>query len=253
MTDYPMGDGHPKCPECKGRGVIDYTPPGKVIPGVKSCRCVQIRDIQANMERGWRGLSRFHSVKKTPLGDYLDRSIRITASETTLRSHLRRVALAQGAHWRFNVFSDADLMDAWLSRVDVEDIYDPDVEAIRRTAVSGRFAALVDLVEPPGLLILRLGVKAARNSAMPEVLLEALHHRSMVDKPTWVVDSPAYPLREGHISYDLRVGEYLETWPYVALEAVEEDATAAVVAESPASGGARRMTVSGVTRKGASK
>lgn len=245
MTDYPTGDGHPKCPLCKGRGVVEFTPPGQLVPGVKPCKCVQARDIRLNMERGWRGLSRYKSVMETPLVSHVGENLRITATEGALRRHLRRVAQKQGSWWRFNVFSDADLMDAWLSRVDVEKIYDPDVERIRRTAVSGRFRALVDLVEPPALLILRVGVKAARNSAMPEVFLEALQHRSMVDKPTWVVDTPAYPLSDGHISYDFRVGEYLEEWPYMTLEIEPEDAPEHPTTDVPSpNGGAHRMTLS---------
>jgi hypothetical protein len=246
MTDFPTGDGNPKCKVCRGRGVTDYMKPGYPVPAVIPCKCVRMRDIRQNMERGWRGLSRYKPVtkKKAVLDKHVDSNLMITAAENTLRRHLRRLAEKQGFRWSFNVYSDADLMDAWLSRVEVDDIYDADVERIRRTAVSGRFLALVDLVEPPGLLILRAGVKAARNSAMPEVFLEALHHRSMVDKPTWVVDTPAYPLTTGHISFSPRVGEYLEEWPHVALSGDD----APVKKGSPASGGARRLTVSDLTK-----
>jgi len=230
VTDYPQGDGHPECPACKGRGVVEYTPPRSVIPGVVVCKCVRTRDIYRNLERAWRGLSRpkYKWDGESPLVDYLDENLWIRAKEGVLRRHLRRLGFQQGPSWFLNVFSDADLMDAWLSRVEDEEVYDPDVQAIRRTAVSGRFRALVDLVEPPGLLVLRVGVKAARNSAMPEVFLEALLHRSMVDKPTWIVDTPGNPLEPGHLSFDSRVGTYLEEWPYLKLDLeteafVEED------------------------------
>lgn len=220
MTDYPQGDGHPECPDCKGRGVVDYTPEGAVVPGTMPCKCVRFRDLQRNMERCWKGLSkpRYKRKAPTPLAKYTDENLIIRSPEKVLRKHLWRLLADKPPRWSVNVFSDADLMDAWLSRVDVEEIYDADVERIRRTAVSGRFLALVDLVEPPGLLVLRVGVKAARNSAMPEVLLEALQHRSMVDRPTWVVETPGYPLEEGHISFDYRVGEYLEDWDFLELD-----------------------------------
>jgi len=246
MTDFPSGDGHPKCPECKGRGVIDYKPPGAIVPGALACKCVKLRDYRLNMERGWRGLSKYKPVKRSPLADQVEENLRITSSEKTLRRHLARVALGQAPRWPFFVFSDADLMDAWLSRVDVEEILDPDIGQLRRTAVSGRFGALVDLVDPPALLILRMGVKAARNVAMPEVFLEALQHRSMIDKPTWVVDTPAYVLKDGHIAYDFRVGEYLSEWPHIDLgtgQAKEVDVT---VSPTSSNGGVRRMTLSQV-------
>lgn len=219
MKDYPLGDGAPDCPECKGRGVVEYQSPTSPVPGTLACVCVKERDTRLNMDRGWRGLSRYKPLKKSRLIKHVQDNLRVTCTEKLFRHHMSRIALDQGPRWKFNVFSDADLMDAWLSRVADDEIYDPDVEAIRKTAVSGRFLALVDLVEPPGLLILRVGVKAARNSAMPEVLLEALQHRSMVDKPTWVVDTPAYPLGVGHIAFDSRVGEYLEAWDHLCLEA----------------------------------
>jgi len=256
VTDYPKGDGTPDCPECKGRGVVDYQSPTSPVPGVLTCECVKGRDILLNMERGWRGLSRYKAIKKTPLSKYIQSNLRVTCSEKMLRHHLSHLAKEQGPRWKFNVFSDADLMDAWLSRVADDEIYDPDVEAIRKTAVSGRFLALVDLVEPPGLLILRVGVKAARNSAMPEVLLEALQHRSMVDKPTWVVDTPAYPLRTGHIAFDTRIGEYLEAWEHKVLETL---AGAPAAGSSPSGGfesvpmgqnGSARPTLSSVTAEG---
>jgi hypothetical protein len=144
-------------------------------------------------------------------------------------------------------------MDAWLSRVEDEEVFDPDIQQIRRTAVSGRFRALVDLVEPPGLLVLRVGVKAARNAAMPEVFLEALQHRSMVDKPTWIVDTPGYPLESGHITFDSRVGVYLEEWPFLRLDAEGGEVKAEPVSRKQVGGGPRRMTVSGAYNGGDGK
>jgi hypothetical protein len=122
-----------------------------------------------------------------------------------------------GPRWYFQVVSDAVLMDAWLSR-DIAEVWDPDVDAIRRT-VSSKYAQLSDLVDPPELLIIQLGVKAARNKAMPEVLLEALHRRYLMQdgKPTWLLDQPVYPLAEGHISYSDRIAELLTTWKHVDL------------------------------------
>jgi len=111
-------------------------------------------------------------------------------------------------------------MDAWLSKG--LDVYDPDIVGIReeerRKMEKSPIEALSELVEHPALLIVCLGVKAARNSAMPEVMLETLTLRGFRDKPTWIVDQPIYPLREGHISYDTAVGSYIEDWEYITLD-----------------------------------
>jgi len=219
MSDFPQGDGDPGCPKCGGRGVVDYKSPRSIVPGTLVCSCVRERDILHNLERGWRGLTKARPVEATPLSEYAGQDLWVTSPLGVFRNHLYRVAYDQGPRWPFNLFSDADLMDSWLSRVEVHDIYDTDVflERARRSAVSGRFAALVDLVDPPGLLILRVGVKVARNAAMPEVLLEGLRHREQVSKPTWVVDSPGNSLGEGHVSYNEPVGEFLSDWDHITL------------------------------------
>ena len=59
--------------------------------------------------------------------------------------------------------------------------------------------SIPDLVMPPDLLIVRMGVKAARNSASPEVLAEALNIRRHNDRPVWVWDDPGHPLGPGHM------------------------------------------------------
>ena len=223
LTDYPDGDGVPNCLVCKGRGVTPIPPrPGMLIPGTMPCVCVMQRDILANVERGWRGLSKADKVPISPLLEREGKSLWITSSNRLFKAHLRHVAVRNGPKWGFVVVSDADLMDAWLSRVDDRDIYDGDIEQMRRQPVTSRYGALVDMVEPPELLVIVTGVKAARNSAMHEVLLEALRHREHINKPTWVVDQPDSPLKSGHISYSPQVGEFLSYLLHVKLRATGE-------------------------------
>lgn len=221
MLAYADGDGRSDCPKCRGRGVYDYTPEDAVVPGVLTCECVYDRDIRTNMERGWRGLSTVVApVEDTWLTEYADRNLWVTASMRTFKKSLYRVAYERGRYWRFQVSSDADMMDAWLSNIGTSELYDGDVQVLRQRAdqVSNRFCALVDLVEPPDLLIISVSVKAARNVAMPEVLLEALQHRAHLDKPTWVVDLPSKPLTMGHIAYSDGVGEFLYEWDHYQLD-----------------------------------
>lgn len=227
MTDiieFPQGDGDHDCPICRGRGALDYKPEGAIVPGVRTCQCVQARDIKLNLDRGWRGLSRVDQAEETSLTEYLESDLWVTAQHAVFQQHLSAAAYTKGPWWRFQVSSDADLMEAWLSRIPTDDVYDPDVGRIRAQQVSHRYVALVDLIEPPELLILRVAVKVARNIAMPEVLLEALQHRDHLDKPTWIVDQPSRPLTEGHIAYSEEVGSFLADWPHIQFvggEAVE--------------------------------
>jgi hypothetical protein len=119
--------------------------------------------------------------------------------------------------WFVRVATDAELMDAWLSRAIPDDeIIDADVLNVRRTSKKS-FSSLSDLTRPPALLVIKLGVKAARNSAMSEVLLETINTRAHEDLPTWIVDSPGRRLTPGHLSYDELVKEALADWERIEL------------------------------------
>ena len=223
-TDYPSGDGLPDCPECRGRGVVPLTreerPPMAIGEITRICSCVMVRDVMQNLERGWKGLSKANPIKSSPLtGKHTD-NVMITATSFKLKQHLRHIAARKGPRWNFLVVSDATLMDAWLSKG--LNVYDPDIAGIReedrRKMEKSPIEALSELVEHAALLVVCLGVKAARNSAMPEVMLETLTLRDFRDKPTWIVDQPAYPLMEGHISYSVHVGSQIEDWEHIALD-----------------------------------
>ena len=75
-------------------------------------------------------------------------------------------------------------------------------------------------MQPYDLVIFRLGVKAARNTAMPEVLLEALALRDHLEKPTWVWDQPHRPLIEGHRCWSMQVQVELNAWSRVRYNGV---------------------------------
>lgn len=217
---YNDGDGKDDCPYCRGRGVVpvppDKLPPYAIGEVTSPCKCVLLRDLIHNLERGWRGLSRANTIKKSPLVGKENVNLWVTGSTHNFKSHLKRVASRMGHRWDFVVVSDADLMDAWLSR-DIN-VLDADVDQMRKAKVSGKFMALSDIAVPPKLLIIRLGVKAARNVAMPEVFLEALQLREQVSKPTWITDQPTAPLEEGHRSYSGQVEDYLEDWSHIHLK-----------------------------------
>ena len=228
-TDYPEGDGLPDCPQCKGRGVVTAPPKkGVILPRTARCPCILHRDILANTERGWRGLAAADKVPYSPLLGKTTKNLRITSSTHLFKVHLRHVAVRHGPNWHFAVVSDADLMDAWLARVDDKEVYDGDVSQMRQTPVTGRYGALVDLVEPPTLLVILTGVKAARNSAMPEVLLEVIQHRTYRTLPTWVVDHPDHRLAAGHLSFDANVGRALQAWESIKLTAASGELPSAM-------------------------
>jgi hypothetical protein len=173
---------------------VEQTPPHP--PSFRRCVCVLHDDIVQNVERGMKGLSDARTVKESPLYGKHDQNLVITASSKWVRRHLRYVAVRRPPTWFFKVVSDADLVTAWLSSTAIKgiDIFDADA-----FAVSTEYLSIPDLVVPPDLLVIRMGIKAARNSASPEVLAETLNIRRHKDLPTWIWDDPSHPLGPGHM------------------------------------------------------
>jgi len=183
-------------------------------PAYRRCKCVLHRDILDNVERAMPGLSNAPKVQESPLLEYMDQNLWITAPANTawFRANLRHVGIRQPPSWYFKVISDADLLVAWLASAALkgQEILDPDAAKVSLTHLT-----LVDLVVPPQLLIIKMGVKAARNVAAPEVFLETLNYRAHLNLPTWVWDQPTYKLDAGHICFDDAVGECLSAWAHV--------------------------------------
>jgi hypothetical protein len=74
-------------------------------------------------------------------------------------------------------------------------------------------------VVPPDLLVIRMGVKQARNQAACEVLAEALQTRLHEGKPTWLWDEPHHPLNPGHLFWSDAVGRIISAYPQLDLGA----------------------------------
>ena len=208
--------GKPGCPVCGGEGVVLVEEEERFgaqsvrhPPAFRRCKCVLHLDILSNVEKGMPGLSKAARVKESTLPAFSNENLWVTAPKPWFTAHLRHVAIRQPPTWYFKVVSDVDLITAWLASAALkgQEILDPDA-----ANVSLAHLTLVDLVTPPTLLIVRLGVKVARNVAAPEVLLEALQHRAHLNLPTWIWDQPTYPLEEGHICYSAQVGDYLSDW-----------------------------------------
>ena len=211
------------CPHCYGLGYVDDGVSALGIPVTRTCACQHILDLTRNLERAWAGLSKAPALKTTPLLGHEAANLYVTATDADLRAHLRHVGLRQTPQWSFKVASDADLMTAWLAPIALagQEIIDPDAYQVSTTK-----ATLVDLVEPPRLLILRLGVKSARNAAMPEVLLETLRHREHLRAPVWLVDQPLQRLTVDHRCFSDEALDHIRGWKRLTLSNGAAAATA---------------------------
>ncbi len=207
-----MSAPNPNCEACGGTGAVpvEYSPPHP--PSFKRCECVLRLDILSNVEKGLVGLSSAPVIPETPLLGKESQNILITAGEEFL-AHLRHVAIRKPITWGFRVNSDAEMVTSWLATIAVsgQEIFDADAYT-----VSTRYMTLPDMVVPPDLLVIRMGVKVARNAAACEVLMEALQLRMHEGKPTWIWEEPHNPLGPGHLFWSDSLGRILPKWERVS-------------------------------------
>jgi hypothetical protein len=178
-------------------------------PTFNRCDCVRHLDVLENVERGLRGLSKIGSIPSSPLLGMETKDLWITAGQEFL-AHLRHLAIRMPATWMFKVVSDAEITTSWLGSVGLQgkDVLDADAYA-----VSTRFVSVPDIMVPPDLVIIRMGIKKARLAPAAEVLAEALNIRLHEGKPTWLWDEPFTPLDAGHMFWSDVVGRILRPWP----------------------------------------
>jgi len=214
----PVGNLGVECDICKGRGCLDSFGDNG-LPISRRCKCVLKKDIEVNMDRRWKNLSKAIPIEDSILKRKTNEDLWITAPLPLLKKHLRHVAFRKGPLWNFKVTNDAKLITAWLATAGLKgDIFDPD-------AVSLEELTLIDLVVPSELLIIVLGVKTANNKEMANVLLESLTHREYENKPTWICDQPHHQLEYGHKCFSEDISYYLEDWEHIYLDGTEQPIT----------------------------
>ena len=182
-------------------------------PSMTRCDCVLREDLLANAERVMPGLSTAPSVTRSSLAEAWSKNIWVTANSQWFSAHLRHVAVRRPPVWAGRVVSDADLVTSWLASTALKGIEILDADAYE---ASIKYLTLTDLATPPDLLIIRMGVKVARNVACSEVLAEAINMRLHLKRPTWIWDQPDRPLMEGHLFWSSDVDFSLATFQRVS-------------------------------------
>jgi hypothetical protein len=210
------GDGDPSCADCSGKGHVDVSLE-KGFPSSKRCLCALKKDVIQNLERAWKGLSEAPPLSDSPLKPLTKKNVWVTSTANLFRQHLRHVGFRKPSNWYLKVIADSQISTAWFANVALKGEEILDVDA---AAMSLEYVSIPDLVLPPELLVIRLGVKTARMSAMSEVLMEALTLREHQNLPTWIFDQPYAQLSSpDHLCYSIHLMEYLADWPRVNLEA----------------------------------
>ncbi|MEL7339237.1 MAG: hypothetical protein AAGM67_02035 [Bacteroidota bacterium] len=211
-----QGDGDPDCPICKGVGKIEILDEETGLPKAKRCKCALKKDWKAHLEKTWAGLSSAKRIKKSNLPKLVNQDLWITSQETAFREHLRYTMFRQPLSWFVRVVGDTRLATAWFANMAIkgEQIIDAEVAA----SISLEAISLTDLVVPPDLLIIQLGVKVAPMSRMGDLVEETLRERKMAGKPTWLLDHPSRPLDVDHICFSETLMDYLLDWDHVRIK-----------------------------------
>jgi hypothetical protein len=195
-----------------------------VLPGEKGgryCDCAMDFMRLANMERIWKSLSEAAMPARlrddAQLKKLIKHNVWITAKDSDFRAHLKALAFNMHDMWDARVYSDKDLLKAWLNTAYAQGhkIYDTELD---ESMVTVKAMYIDELVEPPELVILILGVKQAPNKETPNVLLEAIRSRKHIGKPMWIVDQPDAPIDQmHHRGYSEQLEGLLGHWPHLRI------------------------------------
>lgn len=227
------------CSICGGHGYIQKDDGHYGIPEAIRCDCMVDKALREQAERAWVHLGKVPVRKRTPLKGGCVKNLLISSEKDTLRLHLR-ASLAEFCQTDkfIKVVGDHTLMSAWLGGMSLQgrDIADPDFQRDLKVY------SLEDLAESPYLLVIRLGTKMARNSAMSEVLVETIEMREHLSRPTWVVEEPDKPLEQGHLAWSRELEDAIEGWDRIRLDQITASrSTSAPLSITPTTGGHKRL------------
>ena len=201
------------CEKCGGTGYQQIE--GHFgIPAAIQCECVLERALKVQAEKAWTNLGLVPVKDSSILDGKTTKNLLISSHQNMLRVHLRTAFSNLKTPSLFmKVIGDHTLMSAWLGSLHAQGLAVADPDFQRHLKVY----SLEDLAESPHLLIVRLGTKMARNSAMPEVLVECIEMREHLKKATWLVEEPTKPLEEGHLSWSPTLQLMIEGWERVRI------------------------------------
>lgn len=210
--------GNPACSRCRGVGDVQIE--GVWVHCVCVARLSKVQRVRACWPPDVLRAAGRNEVRQSALDGRLRENLRIRAERGVLVSHLARAVVASGRIELVRIASDADLVDAWLANVG--DLRDGEA-AGHRGEQEARYRNVSDLVAPPKLLVLYVGVRAARLADLPDLILEAIQVRQQRGLATWVVDTTIRPLADGRCpAWREDLAAMLAGWPTVRLNSAGE-------------------------------
>lgn len=195
------------CKLCGGDGLIpvdDLT--------TRQCVCLLARAMLSHLGPE---IGRAHALKSTPLYvrseapgtppefDGATQNLFLKAPWPYLLPHFKYVLMIKGLNFTTRITTDEKLLAIWLGKESYGQ------KQRNRREDEATYNGLADFVRDPHLLIIRLGFLGYKNQAAPGVLKEALMHREVQRKPTWLIENPENTFIPGNYSYSDDVMSYI--------------------------------------------
>ena len=219
------------CKRCGGSRFVsmprEQWPPDVIQPQMPCPACStaqaaerELQEGEARLRAAWACLPKVSPARSSPLLKRLRDNLRVRCNLADLRSHVALVVrsqLRQEPLFHLRVCTDIDLVTSWLYSANEIGDADASSHIMDEEREDPIYRRMPDLVNPPDLLVLRLGIKLAPNKALPDLVLETLYAREHLDRPTWIIEKAGDPLTSAFPCYSKNLMEFLSDWPCVDL------------------------------------
>lgn len=208
-----------KCNICSGAGVIEKK-------GVLySCECESNKRLAQAMPMNIQLAEVTAKHLALPVVRAFNKSVFVKGSRTDINSIIKTLFLLNPSKW-IKLTSDVEIRNIYvgsMSKAAHSADYDGEV-----------YNNLQELVEPPDLVIIHLGVLSNKNKAAPGALEEALTHRFNKLRPVWAFSTYESPFTSASYAFSPRVSEVIDNHmiPVVLPKLSTERQSASVVESS---------------------
>lgn len=191
------------CTKCNGNGLIQVDD-----LNARPCICLYARAMAAHLGPE---ISQAKGPKQSPLLERREGGFDGTTQNLFLKGywhdllpHFKYALSTKGLDFSFRITTDEKLKSIYLGAESYK------ARSVERRDDMDTYNSLADFVEEHKLLILRLGFLGYKNIAMPGIIKEALLHREVRRRPTWIIESPDSQFQPGHLSYSDELDWYIK-------------------------------------------
>lgn len=195
----------PSICQCGGTGYVERD--GKVF----ECECAFLRRRFADMPRYIRTADvKDAHVQQIPIRS-VGKSLYIISSWPDMMAIIKLVMIRY-RNLFLKITSDREILDVYLGKAArlakaAESRYSRGEDDVG----GNHYNSVQELMDPPGLCIVRLNEILYKNKAAPSVLEEALSYRLDRDKPTWILSNVDRQFQEGSVAYSDSVNYFIHS------------------------------------------